>query len=375
MRTLIAVLLLASPIYAQSCQSFNFSPNPYVENIRDTTTHIAGAHNYSGTISGSCSYAGTDSTGLYGSCITTSTVTPTSNESEEFGGLVTSSTHVTASNTSNSQQAVSNGGSASATGAGVGAVKACFLGICSFSVSVTVNPVTFNFNGADIYTHGQSQILSCQARTGVAPLDPPPCRVIMTCDDGFAFDSTPGICDCEPATPILIDLENTGFHLTSAADGVVFDFTGNGHPRRFGWTEANSKTAFLVLDRDWNGVVDNGRELFGNVTPQPPSRLRNGFVALAEFDKPENGGNGDGVIDAKDNVFSMLRLWIDANHDGVSQPEELQKLASFDIIAFELNFTESRRVDEFGNSFRYRALVRTSDGGNRLAWDVLLATK
>jgi hypothetical protein len=95
--------------------------------------------------------------------------------------------------------------------------------------------------------------------------------------------------------------------------------------------------------------------LFGNFTSQPPGARPNGFIALAEYDKPQNGGNGDGVIDEKDQVFSRLRLWIDENHDGICQAAELHKLSEFGIYSLALNYVESRRVDEFGNQFRFRA--------------------
>lgn len=182
-------------------------------------------------------------------------------------------------------------------------------------------------------------------------------------------------CDTCGGSPIVIDIAGDGIALTNAADGVDFDLNGNGTRDRLGWTRSGSDDAWLALDRDGNGSIDKGAELFGDFTEQPPSNNKNGFLALAEFDKAANGGNGDGVIDSRDSIFVRLRLWQDRNHNGISEPDELQPLAAFDVTVLELDFKESKRVDEFGNEFKYRAKVKDTSGTSvaRWAWDVFLS--
>ena len=86
--------------------------------------------------------------------------------------------------------------------------------------------------------------------------------------------------------------------------------------------------------------------MFGNFTPQPTppaGQQRNGFLALGEYDKWANGGNGDGKITSSDSIFASLRLWRDTNHNGVSESKELYGLDELHVKSIELQFKSRRR--------------------------------
>ena len=181
-------------------------------------------------------------------------------------------------------------------------------------------------------------------------------------------------CDTCGGSPILIDIHGDGFLMTDVTQGVRFDLNGNGTRDQLSWTAAGTDDAWLALDRNGNGTIDNGQELFGDLTPQPEVPMKHGFLALAEFDKTEHGGNRDGVIDNNDSVFANLRLWQDLNHNGVSESSELHTLSDFGLKVLFLDFKMSKKTDEYGNEFKFRAKVKDTHDAQmgRWAWDVFL---
>jgi hypothetical protein len=205
---------------------------------------------------------------------------------------------------------------------------------------------------------------------------PPECNLLPEiCENGiWSFQW----CGCIPYnTPIIIDVVGNGFDLTSGQEGVDFNLDNTGGKEKIAWTSAGTDDAWLVLDRNHNGTIDDGTEMFGDVTPQPDPLIgekKNGFRALAEFDRISNGGNANDQIESGDSVFSSLRLWRDTNHDGLTQPSELHRLLSQNVAAIELEYKSSKKTDNHGNQFSFRAKVKSSNGEQfgRWAWDVYL---
>ena len=167
----------------------------------------------------------------------------------------------------------------------------------------------------------------------------------------------PECMQCNLLDPIMINLGGGPWQLSGLSDPVHFDAQANGRLDSVGWTARGSNIAFLAFDRNGNGAIDDGSELFSNTVTLPNGqRAANGFEALAQYDS-----NGDGVIDKNDPIWNSLLLWIDRNHDGISQPGELTPISASPITAIELQHHWTNRLDQSGNRFGYEGVLHRGD--------------
>jgi hypothetical protein len=177
-------------------------------------------------------------------------------------------------------------------------------------------------------------------------------------------------------SPIIVDTDRNGYSLTSAADGVRFDLDSDGVPEQVAWTAEDSDDAFLAMDRNGDGRIDNGSELFGNFTPSVSGRnAANGFEALKALENPLYGAsNVDGLVDAQDAPFARLLLWRDANHNGISEPDELTPASDAGLLSIDTTYKTSRKKDRHGNEFRQRASAAWTYG-DFFVYDVCFTTE
>jgi len=164
----------------------------------------------------------------------------------------------------------------------------------------------------------------------------------------------------------VLDLNGDGVQTTALGHGVQFDLAATGTKLNTGWIAGGD--GLLALDRNGDGVINDGSELFGSgTTLGSGSKATNGYTALAELDS-----NGDGTVDAKDSAFGNLRVWIDGNADGVSQADELKSLADLGITKLNLDVQQTLTGNN-GNTIGATSTYETADGATHAAADVWFA--
>jgi len=234
--------------------------------------------------------------------------------------------------------------------------------------------------------------------TDSRPLHPEyqePCACDSDCSGSDFCD--PDSCTCSNGGEndiIVIGLGGAAVNLTGPDNGIRFNMAGTGK-QQMSWTASGWNGGFLVLDRSGKGEIDNGSEMFtpsANASPVQPfintaspirspaaltaaqkhrSNISGSFATLAAFDQPSNGGNNDGILDRRDAVYAQLRVWVDTNHNGVSDPGELVTLSALGISTLSLTPEASRWNDSVGNKFIGRTQI-TRNGVPQWIYDVRL---
>jgi Ca2+-binding RTX toxin-like protein len=172
--------------------------------------------------------------------------------------------------------------------------------------------------------------------------------------------------------PLVLDLDGDGIETLGQQAVTYFDHDGNGFAELTGWVGGDD--GFLVFDRNGDGRISDGREMFGDHTVLANGAVAaNGLEALAEWDLANNGGNGDGVIDAGDSVWSSLRVWRDVDADGFSDSGELFALSAVGVGAIDLGFTLTNANDGLGNTQQRAGSFTRSDGTTGTIGEYLLA--
>lgn len=370
-----------------SCSNSNTSFTP-TETLFGTADHSGttsgNEHIVNQSFLGTCMYTNPPASQQY--CNSEAEVSATLAISTHLdeGKTISGNCHVVALNSNGGSSSTTNGG-ASASGAAYGAAQECAADTaCDCSISLSAGGLISSSGGTTIWGPASNAVTEtcapvpnpqyvpppplngcCLTPSICNPKNPPPGNGPPPASSPLACVTGATGCTCQPTSPIIIDTAGRGFHLTDAADGVMFDFFADGRPIKMAWTSADSGDAFLALPHD--GAIRTGKDLFGNITPQPESAHPNGFLALAEYDKIENGGNADGIIDWHDSVFTRLRLWVDANHDGIAQANELFTLPELGVYSISLKATDDTHEDQYGNQFHYKAVLNPNplDGTSR----------
>ncbi|MHC9540964.1 MAG: hypothetical protein AB9903_15805 [Vulcanimicrobiota bacterium] len=161
------------------------------------------------------------------------------------------------------------------------------------------------------------------------------------------------------ADPLVLDMNGEGIQLTPAGRGASFDINGDGKKESTAWVKGGS--AFLVMDRNNNGLIDDGNELFGD-----QHGASNGFQELARFDTCR-----DNIIDRKDTVFKALKVYQDLNSNGAIDYGEVTSLEKAGVASINLDFTTTDS-QQSGNRLIMKGSFTTTDGTERNIMDALL---
>jgi hypothetical protein len=170
-----------------------------------------------------------------------------------------------------------------------------------------------------------------------------------------------------PPSPLVLDLDGNGVQTSTLEHGVDFDLNDDGQAGLVSWTDGID--GFLVLDRNGDGLITSGAEMFGDHTVMSNGEVaRDGFAALADLDS-----NSDGVFDAQDSLFDSVQVWVDANRDGISEAGELFGLKELNVASIDLGAQATDRTEN-GNFYGLTSSFSRTDGSTAEIVDVWLTS-
>jgi hypothetical protein len=357
----IFLLLCLVPAFGQDpCTVYNRNLGPFPFYASDSQGHLSGNHQFINYTRGSCQY--TLAPASFTSCAAVAKADSVSSMTES-GKLTLGYVHETAVADAGGLATAAYPIAAVANAKGVGGVRECFAG-CSFSVTLSSSLGSAQFSATSKWSKEYAYPNTCVPHTAN----------LNVCS-GAVTDS---INPCGPS-PILVDVQGEDFHFSGA---VTFRF--GSQLKKVSWPDWHYHNAWLVLPK--NGVVDSADDLFGNYTrhsnadytPFPNSTDANGWLALAFYDQPAQGGNGDGVLDRRDRIWRKLRLWRPAHcHLSPDRPcvaldSELSTLERAGIHRLGLTYTA---VDEMygDNKCGFVAPINMAEGERQRSADPKLA--
>jgi hypothetical protein len=272
--------------------------------------------------------------------------------------------------------------SGSVSAAGTGACPGGYLKACTATAGYTTGPAPV-FSPAYADTGSAFQIWLNSGSASLTPNSTGYSCGVPSASTGMPVSEAKPTCPviyppgwCLPkcgVSPILIDTTGEGFYLTDEQHGVTFRELTTGRPEQMSWTDPAHHNAWLVRPDPDGSVRSIASNMFGNLSPQPPSDEANGYMALAYL-AAQTGCGRVVRLDSTCAIWNELRLWEDRNHDGIAQPEELRTLEQSGIEALSLNYREVKRADQYGNRFRYTANVLEAHQGTERSYDVFLIT-
>ena len=165
-------------------------------------------------------------------------------------------------------------------------------------------------------------------------------------------------------TPLVVDLDGNGIETTSLEDGVQFDIDGDGNTEHTAWIKSGN--GFLVWDKNQDGTINDGSEMFGEGTVMINGKhAENGVAAILELDS-----NHDRILNNQDDVWGYLQIWHDDNTNGITENGELASLFDWGIQSLALSFEKIDWVDENGNKHIYLTEASKENGENISVADI-----